>query len=93
MVLAAGSVPRTIPGFDIDGALVMTSDEVLAAGQLPDVGGRGRRRGHRLRVRLHVAPISGTKVTVLEALPTILTGCDEDVVGRWPGPSGSGAST
>ncbi len=35
VVLAAGSVPRTIPGFDIDGELVMTSDEVLALDELP----------------------------------------------------------
>ena len=39
VVLAAGSVPRTIPGFDIDGELVMTSDEVLALDELPCVGG------------------------------------------------------
>ena len=36
VVLAAGSVPRTIPGFDVDGELVMTSDEVLALEKLPD---------------------------------------------------------
>ena len=35
VVLAAGSVPRTIPGFDIDGSLVLTSDEVLALDELP----------------------------------------------------------
>ena len=30
VILAAGSVPRSIPGFDVDGRIVMTSDEVLA---------------------------------------------------------------
>ena len=35
VVLAAGSVPRTIPGFDVDGRIVLTSDEVLALEQLP----------------------------------------------------------
>src|SRR2546423_2833906 len=35
VVLASGSVPRTIPGFDIDGRIVMTSDEVLALEKLP----------------------------------------------------------
>src|SRR3712207_8394366 len=29
VILATGSVPRTIPGFEVDGRLVMTSDEVL----------------------------------------------------------------
>jgi dihydrolipoamide dehydrogenase len=35
-VLATGSVPRTIPGFEVDGSLVVTSDEFLATVQ----GGR-----------------------------------------------------
>ena len=79
-MLASGSVPRTIPGFDVDGRLVLTSDEVLALETAPVVGGGDRRRRHRLRVRLDASPTSGTKVTVLEALPAILTGCDDDVV-------------
>ena len=29
VILAAGSVPRTIPGFDVDGTIVVTSDELL----------------------------------------------------------------
>ena len=29
VVLAPGSLPRTLPGFDVDGRVVMTSDEVL----------------------------------------------------------------
>src|SRR5205823_8707325 len=29
VILASGSVPRTIPGFDVDGKFVLTSDEVL----------------------------------------------------------------
>src|SRR5947209_4774278 len=35
VILASGSVPRTIPGFDVDGEYVMTSDEVLALDKLP----------------------------------------------------------
>ncbi len=36
VILASGSVPRTIPGFEIDGKIVlMTSDEVLALERLP----------------------------------------------------------
>ena len=53
IVLAAGSVPRTIPGFDIDGQVVMTSDEVLALDAAARFGGGDRRRSHRMRVRLH----------------------------------------
>jgi dihydrolipoamide dehydrogenase len=79
VVLAAGSVPRTIPGFDVDGELVMTSDEVLALDKLPDsvavVGGGA--------IGCEFASLLsdlGTDVTVFEALPTILSGCDDDVV-------------
>jgi dihydrolipoamide dehydrogenase len=79
IVLAAGSVPRTIPGFDVDGRLVMTSDEVLALESLPAsvavIGGGA--------IGCEFASMFsdlGTQVTVLEALPSILTGCDEDVV-------------
>jgi dihydrolipoamide dehydrogenase len=79
VVLASGSSPRTIPGFDIDGRLVMTSDEVLALEKLPAsavvIGGGA--------IGLEFASMMsdlGTQVTVLEALPQILAGCDKDVV-------------
>ncbi|HEY5108729.1 MAG TPA: dihydrolipoyl dehydrogenase [Acidimicrobiales bacterium] len=79
VVLAAGSVPRTIPGFDIDGTVVLTSDEVLALDRLPEsvavIGGGA--------IGCEFASMFsdlGTKVTVVEALPTILNGCDADVV-------------
>ncbi len=79
VVLAAGSVPRTIPGFDVDGELVMTSDEVLALERLPSsvavVGGGA--------IGCEFASLLsdlGSTVTVFEALPAILNGCDEDVV-------------
>jgi dihydrolipoamide dehydrogenase len=79
VVLAAGSVPRTIPGFDPDGELVMTSDEFLDLDKLPDsvavVGGGA--------IGCEFASLLsdlGTEVTVFEALPAILRGCDEDVV-------------
>ena len=80
VVLAAGSVPRTIPGFEVDGRLVMTSDEVLDLSELPGsvavIGGGA--------IGCEFASMFadlGTEVTVLEVLPTLLTGCDEDVVG------------
>ena len=78
VILAAGSVPRTIPGFDVDGTIVMTSDEVLSMPQVPGtavvIGGGA--------IGCEFASMMsdlGTQVTVLEALPKILPGCDKDV--------------
>ncbi len=80
IVVATGSVPRTIPGFDVDGRLVLTSDEVLALDALPAsiavIGGGA--------IGCEFASMFsdlGSQVTVLEALPSLLTGCDSDVVG------------
>ena len=77
VLLCAGSVPRTLPGFDIDGKYVMTSDEVLMLEKLPTsavvVGGGAI--GCEFASAL--ADL-GTQVTVLEFLPQILTGCDKD---------------
>ena len=79
VILAAGSVPRTIPGFDVDGRIVLTSDEVLALDKLPAsavVIGAGA-------IGCEFASMMsdlGTQVTVLEALPKMLPGCDADVV-------------
>jgi dihydrolipoamide dehydrogenase len=78
VILAAGSVPRTLPGFDIDGRFVVTSDELLSIEQLPAsavvVGGGA--------IGCEFASMMsdlGTEVTILEALPKILPGCDKDV--------------
>jgi dihydrolipoamide dehydrogenase len=79
VVLAAGSVPRTIPGFDVDGEIVLTSDEVLALDKLPSsvavIGGGAI--GCEFASMLSDL---GSTVTVFEALPSILNACDEDVV-------------
>jgi dihydrolipoamide dehydrogenase len=79
VVLASGSVPRTIPGFGVDGRLVLTSDEVLSLETAPAsvaiIGGGA--------IGCEFASMFcdlGSQVTVLEALPSLLTGCDEDVV-------------
>jgi len=78
VILAAGSVPRTIPGFAPDGRFVLTSDEVLDLEQLPEstavIGGGA--------IGCEFASMladMGTRVTVLEALPSILPGVDSDV--------------
>jgi dihydrolipoamide dehydrogenase len=79
VVLAAGSVPRTLPGLDVDGRWVMTSDEFLDLKEVPAsvavIGGGA--------IGCEFASLLadlGAKVTVLEALDSILTGCDEDIV-------------
>jgi dihydrolipoamide dehydrogenase len=84
VILAAGSVPRTLPGFDVDGTIVVTSDEFLDLSALPKsaavIGGGA--------IGCEFASLladMGTTVTILEALPAILTGCDSEVasvVGR-----------
>jgi dihydrolipoamide dehydrogenase len=79
VVLASGSVPHVLPGFDVDGRWIMTSDEFLDLRKLPAsvavIGGGV--------VGCEFASLLadlGSRVTILEALPAILPGCDEDVV-------------
>ena len=78
VVLAAGSVPRTLPGFDVDGKIVVTSDEFLDLRSLPKnatvIGGGA--------IGCEFASLladMGTTVTILEGLPSILAGCDSEV--------------
>ena len=77
VILATGSLPRTIPGFEVDGKYVMTSDELLSIEALPGsaavIGGGA--------IGCEFASMMGdlgVEVTVIEALPQILTGCDRD---------------
>ncbi len=79
VVLAAGSVPHGLPGFEVDGRWVMTSDEFLDLEKLPAsvavIGGGV--------VGCEFASLLadlGSKVTILEALDAILPGCDDDIV-------------
>jgi dihydrolipoamide dehydrogenase len=78
VLLAAGSVPRTIPGFEVDGRFVLTSDEVLDLEQLPETAAviGGGAIGCEFASMLSDM---GVRVTVLEALPGILPGVDSDV--------------
>jgi dihydrolipoamide dehydrogenase len=78
VILAAGSVPRTLPGFEVDGKIVVTSDEFLDLSALPKratvIGGGA--------IGCEFASLlsdMGTQVTILEALPAILVGCDTEV--------------
>lgn len=77
VLLAAGSVPRTIPGFD-PGGPIMTSDEVLELETVPSriavIGGGA--------IGCEFASTFadlGADVTILEGLPKILPGLDADV--------------
>ncbi len=77
VVLAAGSVPRVIPGFE-PGGPVMTSDEVLMLDRIPAriavIGGGA--------IGCEFASTFadlGAQVTILEGLPKILPGLDADL--------------
>ena len=78
IILATGSIPRTIGGFEVDGRVVVTSDELFFLDRLPTsaavIGGGA--------IGCEFASMMGdlgVDVTVLEALPSILAGCDVDV--------------
>jgi len=77
IILATGSVPRTIPGFEPDGRTIFTSDEFLDLRTLPAkaavIGGGAI--GCEFASTL---ADMGTEVTILEGLPKILPGCDKD---------------
>lgn len=79
VVLATGSVPRSLPGFEPDGKTILNSDHVLELEKLPAsaavIGGGA--------IGCEFASMMsdlGTDVVILEALPKLLPGCDADVV-------------
>jgi dihydrolipoamide dehydrogenase len=78
VVLAAGSVPRTLPDLEVDGSVVLTSDEFLDLDRIPPsvvVVGAGA-------IGCEFASLLsdlGARVTLLEALDSILAGCDQEV--------------
>lgn len=77
VIVASGSVTRTIPGFEVDGSIVMTSDEVLS---MPEVPGTAVVIGGGAIGCEFASMMSdlGSQVTILEALPKILPGVDKD---------------
>ena len=79
VVLATGSRPVVIPGFEIDGETVIDSTGALSLKKLPKrlvvVGG-----GYiGLELGMVYAKL-GSKVTVVEMLPALLSGMDPDCV-------------
>ncbi len=78
VILASGSVPRTLPGFEVDGTIVLSSDEVFELEQLPKrvavIGGGA--------IGCEFASMMsdlGSEVTILEALAQVLPAVDKDV--------------
>jgi dihydrolipoamide dehydrogenase len=80
VMLATGSTPRALPlpGLDYDGAQVLSSDHVLQLGEVPTrvaVVGGGAIGCEFASFLVDV----GAEVTILEVLPQILTGVDQQV--------------
>lgn len=78
IVIAAGSVPVELPFLKFDGETVVSSDEAINFQQVPEklvvVGGGA--------IGLELGSVwnrLGSKVTVVEFLPTIAAGYDEDI--------------
>jgi len=78
LILATGSLPRSLPGLDFDGERVVHSDHVLTLTEVPGrvlIVGAGA-------VGCEFASLLsdlGSEVTLLEALPRILPGVDVEV--------------
>jgi dihydrolipoamide dehydrogenase len=78
VVLATGSSPRPLPGYEFDGVRILSSDHVLTLDHVPErvaVIGGGAIGCEFASFLVDV----GSKVTVLEALPQVLTGVDQQV--------------
>ena len=84
LILATGSVPRSLPGLEFDGERILHSDHVLALTEVPGrvlIIGAGAIGCEFASLLSDV----GSEVTLVEALPRILPGVDVaagDVVAR-----------
>ncbi|HEV2071601.1 MAG TPA: FAD-dependent oxidoreductase, partial [Acidimicrobiales bacterium] len=78
VILAAGSLPRTIPGFDLDGRFILTSDELLSMTELPASAAVVGGGAIGCEFASMLADL-GVQVSLLESLPKLLPGCDGDV--------------
>ncbi len=77
-IIATGSRPVSLPGLEPDGQYILTSDHLLANNEIPSslviIGGGV--------IGIEFACIFnglGTKVTIIEALPSILPGMDREI--------------
>ena len=78
LVLASGSYPKTLPGLEVDGERVLTSDHALLLDRVPDsvivLGG-----GVIGSEFASVWRSFGADVTIVEALPRLVAAEDEEV--------------
>ena len=79
IVVAAGSMPRTLPGFDVDGHTGLTSEELLELDSLPAsvaiIGGGAI--GCEFASMLSDL---GSRVTIIDTTDTIAPGTDADML-------------
>jgi dihydrolipoamide dehydrogenase len=78
LVVATGSQPRSLPGLDFDGTRILSSDHVLQLTEVPArvvIIGGGVIGAEFASMLIDM----GGEVTVLEALPRILTSVDAEV--------------
>ena len=92
VLLATGSVPKSLPGLEIDGNRIISSDHALVLDRVPQsaiVLGGGV-----IGVEFASAWKSfGTDVTIVEALPHLVPAEDETARSCWSGRSASAASS
>lgn len=78
ILIATGSVPMTLPGLEVDGKLIMTSDEAIFHTEVPPsvvvIGG-----GYIGAEFAYVYNSFGSKVTIVEMMDHLLHGADRDV--------------
>lgn len=78
ILIATGSVPRVLPGIEIDGRVVMTSDEAIFSKEIPEsiviIGG-----GYIGVEFAYVYNSFGSKVTIVEMENRILPGVDREI--------------
>lgn len=78
VIIATGSKPHALPFLPFDGVKVLSSDDLLRLNKLPDsmliIGG-----GYIGCEFASIFSALGTKITIIEALPRLLMGTDEEV--------------
>ncbi len=78
VLIATGSVPKTLPGLEIDGKLVVTSDEAIMSNDFPEsiiiIGG-----GYIGAEFAYVYNSFGSRVTLVEMENHLLPGADSEV--------------
>lgn len=78
ILIATGSVPRVLPGIEIDGRVVMTSDEAIFSKEIPEsiviIGG-----GYIGVEFAYIYNSFGSKVTIVEMENRILPGVDREI--------------